>query len=319
MAAWNALELPSYRQHNLLVEFASLKHIQLQGIYVSLTQGDASLWHGVLFVRKGPYAPAILRFRISFALGYPLVPPTVSFTSDPFHPLISPLTTASYSTRLSDDDHDHTNAEQKLPPGGFSLKHGFPGWFQKRSAEPDFDLYSNQSSEADNPLKQHASTSVEQSQKIHEVANRIHVVDVLRYVRSSFENESMIDSIPIDAAGNPGAWYAWRAYRNKVLKKAGKVAPDADVGESSEDKRQQDLAPGSAPQPTSNRPRGPSEWNWEGVWEERVKKVVQGSLSEPSLFGVGPARDDEIHFANYQPEEVGEIHTEMRQHLRILD
>ena len=129
----------------------------------------------------------------------------------------------------------------------------------------------------------------------------------------------MIDAIPIEAAGNPGAWYAWRAYQNKALKKAGKFGPDSEAGELSEGKRQQETPLGGTPQTTPSRPRGPSEWNWEGVWEERVKKVVQNSLSEPNLFGVGPARDDEIHFANYQPEEVGEIYTEMRQHLRIPD
>ena len=32
---------------------ASLKHVCPEGIYVTITHGDASLWSGVLFVRRG--------------------------------------------------------------------------------------------------------------------------------------------------------------------------------------------------------------------------------------------------------------------------
>src|SRR5579871_5419906 len=53
-------------KQNLLLEFASLKHASPDGVYVTITPGDPSLWAGVLFVRTGPYSPAILRFQTSF-------------------------------------------------------------------------------------------------------------------------------------------------------------------------------------------------------------------------------------------------------------
>jgi hypothetical protein len=45
---------------------------------------------------------------------------------------------------------------------------------------------------------------------------------------------------------------------------------------------------------TPNR-KPPGEWNWEGVWEERVRRGVQASLSEAVLFGqAGAAQGDEV-------------------------
>ena len=41
-------------------------------------------------------------------------------------------------------------------------------------------------------------------------------VEVLRYVRSAFTDDMVLDSVPLEAAGNPGAWHAWRAHRRKT-------------------------------------------------------------------------------------------------------
>lgn len=41
--------------------------------------------------------------------------------------------------------------------------------------------------------------------------------------------------------------------------------------------------------------RKPGEWNWEGVWEDRVKKGIKASLSDPVLFGGGT---DEVSVAD---------------------
>ena len=62
------------------------------------------------------------------------------------------------------------------------------------------------------------------------------------------DDAEVLDSVPLSAAANPGAWQAWRTYRGN--------AEEAQQG-----------------------------WNWEGVWEERVRKGVEGSLAEPVLFG----------------------------------
>jgi hypothetical protein len=46
-------DLPSFRKQHLNVEFSSLRSAKLEGVYVSITPGDPSLWVGVIFVRKG--------------------------------------------------------------------------------------------------------------------------------------------------------------------------------------------------------------------------------------------------------------------------
>src|ERR1700749_3939206 len=72
---------------------ASLRHACPEGVFVTITPGQPSLWSGVLFVRKGPYAPSILRFQLSFLSQFPAQPPLITFSSDIFHPLLTPLTT----------------------------------------------------------------------------------------------------------------------------------------------------------------------------------------------------------------------------------
>jgi len=43
--------------------------------------------------------------------------------------------------------------------------------------------------------------------------------------------------------------------------------------------------------------RRPGEWNWDGVWEVRVKKGIDASVGEAMLFGKD-AGDDLIRFLN---------------------
>jgi hypothetical protein len=90
----------------------------------------------------------------------------------------------------------------------------------------------------------------------------IHVLTLLGYIRSTFDDESVLDSLPLDAAGNPGAWHAWKAHR-RTAKGAGFGTPD---------KR-------GAPQA-----RLPGEWNWQGVWAKRVQGGIQASQSDAVLF-----------------------------------
>src|ERR1700761_791163 len=88
--------------------------------------------------RPGPYATAILRFQISFPPTYPSLPPLVTFSTDIFHPLITPLTTYMYTTDIQDSGTVSATDAERLPPGGFSLRDGFPCWFgrgARRSAK----------------------------------------------------------------------------------------------------------------------------------------------------------------------------------------
>lgn len=45
--------LPSFRKQQLNIEFSSLRAAKLDGVFVSITPGDPSLWVAAMFVRKG--------------------------------------------------------------------------------------------------------------------------------------------------------------------------------------------------------------------------------------------------------------------------
>lgn len=97
---------------------------------------------------------------------------------------------------------------------------------------------------------------------------------MLGYIRSTFDDQSVLDSVPLEAAGNPGAWHAWAAYRGH------NAAPEGEPAV-----------------------RKPGEWNWEGVWEERVQRNIQASLSEPVLYGdVGG--DDTVRYTTREPSQL---------------
>ncbi|KAI1481538.1 UBC-like protein [Daldinia eschscholtzii] len=312
MASSKLNALPALRKQHLLVEFAGLKQTYPEGIFVSLTPGDPSLWSGVLFVRDGPYAPAVLRFQISFPDSYPRLPPLVTFSTDMFHPLITPLSTYMYSTDVQDNGTVSATDAERLPPGGFSLRHGFPGWFRRSSRGLNTGSGAQSSGQQDEQQTPHRppppsmssagtpgskGSAVGTSPGFTETNRKeISTYEVLRYIRSTFSDEDVLDSIPLEAAGNPGAWHAWRTHRIDN----GKVFSDAPEGTDSIDDD-------PAPKETPDSPRKPGEWNWEGVWEERVKKAVTASLSEPVLFGGVGATDDVIRFLNMEDSDVDAI------------
>ena len=210
----------------------------------------------------GPYAPAPLRFQISFSISTAEenIPPLVTFSSDIFHPLMVPLTTYTFSTAVSyspvrRDGQDTVSAtdEERLPPGGFSLSHGFPDRFGRRERRrtsgnaptDDSEDFTESSTAAPIPVKQ-----------------------ILAYIKSAFDDESVIDDIPLEAAGNPGAWHAWRTYRKAQ-----------NLGGSSNEMTDRPTSP------SKTGPKHPGEWNWEGVFEKRVRSGIDASLSDQVLFG----------------------------------
>lgn len=250
----------------------------------------------------GPYATAVLRFYISFSDTYPALPPLVTFSTDIFHPLITPLTTYMYTTDIQEGGTVSATDEERLPPGGFSLRHGFPGWFgrgSKRhtarqnasvlqtpprssramgtggrdsiSSTPNSKIAASEGSPS--PVGRDAGTGGTAgssgstgSKSFLDVHKReISTCEVLSYIRSTFDDETVLDSVPLEAAGNPGAWHAWRTKRGY------NGLPEGD--------------------PSA---RKPGEWNWEGVWEERVKKGIAASLSEPVLYGGVGGGDDTV-------------------------
>jgi hypothetical protein len=116
--------------------------------------------------------------------------------------------------------------------------------------------------------------------------------EVLHYIRSAFDDESVLDSVPLTAAGNPGAWHAWRTHR----KATGKFVQDEAVEEVQKSEENDQQPTESAKLTSTATPRHPGEWNWDGVWEDRVKKNVSSSLSEPVLYGETKISDDLVSF-----------------------
>jgi hypothetical protein len=160
----------------------------------------------------------------------------------------------------------------------------------------------------------------------------ISTYDVLKYIRSTFDEEAVLDKVPLEAAGNPGAWHAWRTHRIKI----GALPPTPTVLESAKERSTwhdgasedegsvssagapegyQRLAGGTSAPLAARRP---GEWNWDGVWEVRVKKGVDASLAEAVLFG-NSAGDDLIRFLNMDGEEVETIKENIRRSLESVE
>ena len=260
----------------------------------------------------GPYASAILRFQIRFPDTYPDLPPLVTFTTDVFHPLIVPLTTYTFSTGSASDDPVSATDEERLPPGGFSLRHGFPHWFgrAKRNGipsgkssrtvsgqslgapsgtrtgvgEPDkTDIVATDSSDTVEEPPGPASTDITVPRVVqvpvsHQLTmprTHVPVAELLAYIRSTFDDEEVLDSLPQEAAGNPGAWHAWRAHRRGAIGPTGlkRDSPQA---------------------------RLPGDWHWDGIWARRVRDEIEASHSDPMLFGNstrGSGEEMVSHFA----------------------
>ena len=280
---------------------------------MSLAPGDPTLWNGVIFVRSGrslsvllisnpvceipsnwdeigPYGSAVLRFQIRFPASYPDLPPLVTFSTDVFHPLIVPLTTYTFSTNASTEDPVSASDEERLPPGGFSLRHGFPHWFgrAKRSgvnspsssrAVSRTDSSGSGAAETQNDAKDSSNdashgekvaglgkdrvSAVPSMDQFAEPRKAVPVPVLLNYIRSTFDDEFVLDSLPLEAAGNPGAWHAWRAHRRGV-------SSSASRGDSKKE---------------SPQARQPGDWHWDGIWAKRVQSEIEASHSDQILFG----------------------------------
>ncbi|KAF2674682.1 hypothetical protein BT63DRAFT_449671 [Microthyrium microscopicum] len=286
-------KLSSLNKQNLLLEFASLQHACPEGVFVTITPGNPTLWAGVLFARKGPYMPSILRFQISFPAQFPSQPPLVTFSSEIFHPLLTPLSTYTYTTSATDTETVSASDQERLPPGGFSLRHGFPQWFKQ----------ARESSGAKSPTGLITGSSA---------ASTVTVYEILEYLKLAFNEESFLDSIPLEAAANPGAYHAWNAHQARKSSRA--VSPQS--GPSSKrssgiENMSGTLSGDNESAAATNRGRKPGQWNWEGVWEDRVKRGIQSTVAEQVLFGSSSAADELIRFSSLDPDQLGAILQEM--------
>lgn len=95
------------------------------------------------------------------------------------------------------------------------------------------------------------------------------VAELLDYIRSTFDDEEVLDSLPSEAAGNPGAWHAWKAHR-----RGGSRSGDLKRG--------------------SPQARLPGDWHWDGIWARRVQDEIAASHSDPMLYGNPRGGSDEM-------------------------
>lgn len=122
----------------------------------------------------------------------------------------------------------------------------------------------------------------------------ISVYSILKYIKSTFDSGQVLDSVPLAAAGNPGAWQAWRTYRHeqgKTTDEPCNLEQRTDPVDDQLSALVQDTAGDFA---TDQTARHPGEWNWDGVWEDRVKNGIAASLSEAVLYGGSGAPDEMV-------------------------
>lgn len=106
------------------------------------------------------------------------------------------------------------------------------------------------------------------------------MLDVLYYVKKTFDDGTALDTLPLKAAGNPGAWHAWRAHRGTILQNT-------------------DSNNNILPTPRNNKSltghqNQQDQWSWEGVWEDRVRKGIDASISDAALYGNAVGGDDPV-------------------------
>lgn len=81
-------------EHLVLSEYALACREPIDGLYVSPSHEDLTVWFGVLFIRRGVYMGAVLRFTLNLPpdFGLSSVVPNVVFDLKVFHPHIDVVT-----------------------------------------------------------------------------------------------------------------------------------------------------------------------------------------------------------------------------------
>jgi len=210
----------------------------------------------------------------------------IAISTDVFHPLVTPLTTYTYTNSDTGADTVSATDEERLPPGGFSLRHGFPQWFGPVMASSELEEVQKVAQDGPSIQKTNVVGIDQSNELVMSETPRVRcgaadIARVLYYMRSAFDSETLLDKVQLESAGNPGAWHAWQAYRAKALGNTPfAISPQRNGVLSSTSILQQ---PGGA--------RRPGQWNWEGVWEERVKKGIRASISQTALFSSGQDSD----------------------------
>lgn len=140
------------------------------------------------------------------------------------------------------------------------------------------------SSQPQIPPFQRLSTHTVRSQAMRDSSGTYtSIIEILEYLKSSFDDETTLDALPIEASGNPGAWNAWQAHRKYSLNDLQMKIESSNSARSSKQAIDSNVV--------SNR-KQPEEWSWDGVWEERVQKGIDASISDSVLYGNLGGGDD---------------------------
>lgn len=194
------------------------------------------------------------------------------------------------------------------------MRHGFPFWFGRSrksiissEASSKKSVQSYEEAQSDNASASHpnstASISIAENQtgqfskaQGDSLQPRsASIREVLEYVKYTFEDQTSLDALPLEAAGNPGAWNAWRSHRKKFL-------PDQISSPSSlTNFNSREGGRTSAGGTMKDHPPHQEEWSWEGVWEERVQRGVQSSISDGVLYGNTDKGDTLVCFRGLCP------------------
>lgn len=296
------IPLPSYRRQQLLLEFAAIKSKCPEGIYLSPAPTNPTSWSGVFFVRQGPYSGTVLRFEISFPASYPDTGPFLNFSTEVFHPLLVPLTTYTFAAGALDPNATLSSGEtERLPPGSFNLRECFPDWYPGRDSQQT--AYFSSPGETGDPI----DNGIDSKEPQTKVANPSRLIAVLDYVKQAFEDANFLDTLPSRAAVNTNAWHAWRAHRS--LPKLG----SRSISPASVESGVTPLSPGKTP----------GDWNWDGVWESRVRNGMEESISDAVLFSSKNNRAtnmsaSHIRFAKNDDEQTRNIQDAMMQAIGIV-
>ena len=215
------------------------------------------------------------------------------------------------------------DVEGRLGPGAFRLRWGFPHWSQKTgtgsgrssldnasgrglgvTATPTKQPNYSKTSPASNP--QDAGTpktadyddSQDQEQNppaavLDYASSSSLTLAVLNHILETFTSPSLLDTLPLSAAGNPSAWHAWRSYRGLSQSETRGRSPASSPSQNASDRDR-----------SRESPRHPGDWNWDGVFESRVRNCIQDSISESTLFGASQSTAGS-GFGNIAPARIG--------------
>jgi hypothetical protein len=212
--------------------------------------------------------------------------------------LVVPLTTYTFSTGAVDAIGTvSATDDQRLPSGAFSLRNGFPNWFERyRRLGGSRNGSRRVSGNSELGQDDVVTVSLEGAQ-ISQPTQDCSVVKALAYLKSSFEEPQILDNMRLEAAANPGAWHAWRSFRGLPKAASRAVSPAQD---------------GARKGPAAQKQ--PGDWNWEGVFEKRVKSGIEASISDAVLFGSarpGPQVNETIRFRKLDEEQLEAVKDEM--------